>query len=141
MQLTALQQDQAGDTQGSGTSLQLSGMAQARADTAQKFSVFFTDPRYAAKGADGMPDMQAYLTDSQVKANDLLVQQNAAADEYDRWNRKGDGYTTVLAILALAFFLFGLAQALSPRLRLLLAIFGMAALAGAALWSVVIMVG
>jgi hypothetical protein len=141
MQLTALQEDQAGDTQGNLVSLQLASMAQARADTAQKFSVFFTDPRYAAKTAGGTPDMNAYLADSQAKANDLLVQQNAAADEYDRWNRKGDGYTTVLAILALSFFLFGLAQALSPRLRLLLAIFGVVALAGAGLWSVVILVG
>jgi hypothetical protein len=46
----------------------------------------------------------------------------------------------VLAILAVAFFLFGLAQALSPRLRLLFAIFGLVALAGAGLWMVLILV-
>jgi hypothetical protein len=69
-----------------------------------------------------------------------VARQNAAADDYNRWNRKGDAYTSVLAILAVAFFLFGLAQALSPRLRLLLAIFGVAALAGAALWAGIILI-
>ena len=141
MQITALEEDQAGDSQSSAASLQRAGIAQARADTAQKFSIFFTDSRYAPTTADGMPDMQAYLNDSQTAANDLLAKQNAAADDYNHWNRKGDAYTSVLAILAVAFFLFGLAQALMPKLRLLLAIFGIVAMLGAGLWTVVILVG
>jgi len=140
LQITALEQDQAGESQASAASQGQADRAQARADTAQKFSIFFNDSRYAPTTSDGMPDMQAYLNDSSAGANDLLAKQNAAADDYNRWNRKGDAYTSVLAILAVAFFLFGLAQALSPRLRLLLAIFGVVAMAGAALWTVVIMV-
>jgi hypothetical protein len=140
LQLTALQQQQKGDARGGVDSLLRGSVAQARADTARKFSIFYTNPRYAPKTVDGSPDMQAYLDDSYAAANDLVARQNAAADSYDRWNRKGDSYTSVLAILAVAFFLFGLAQALSPRLRLLFAIFGLVALAGAGLWMVLILV-
>jgi hypothetical protein len=141
LQLTALQQDQAGNTEASQISLQQADVAQARADMAQKFSIFFTDPRYAAQGTDALPNMQKYLDDSLAKANELVAKQNTAADEYDHWNRKGDAYTSVLAVLAVAFFLFGLAQALKSKLRLLMAVFGLLALAGAGLWTVVIMIG
>ncbi len=140
LQLTALEQEQAGDTPGSKSSLEGAAVAQARADTAKKFSLFFNDPRYAPASPDGMPNMDTYVTDISAAANDLVAQQNTAADDYNRWNRKGDAYTSVLAILAVAFFLFGLAQALSPRLRLLLAIFGGVALAGAGLWTIIILV-
>jgi hypothetical protein len=140
LQLTALEQEQAGDSAASTASLEGAAVSQARADTARKFSIFFNDPRYAPASAEGMPNMDAYAKDSYVAANDLVARQNAAADDYNRWNRKGDAYTSVLAILAVAFFLFGLAQALSPRLRLLLAIFGVAALAGAALWAGIIVI-
>jgi hypothetical protein len=139
LQLTALQQQEDDDAQGAADSLMQAAAAQARADTAMKFSIFFTDPRYAPATEDGMPDMQAYVDDAYVAANDLVTQQNAAADEYDRWNRKSDSYTSVLAILAVAFFLFGLAQALTPRLRLLFAVFGLVALAAAGLWTLIIL--
>jgi hypothetical protein len=141
LQLTALQQEQAGDEQASQATQQRAETAQARADTAQKFSVFFTDPRYAAKSAGEMPDMQAYLADITAPANELLAKQNLAADAYGKWNRKGDAYTSVLAVAAVAFLLFGLAQALSQRLRLLFAIFGSAAVIGAVIWTLIIMVG
>ena len=140
LQLTALEQEQAGDTAASTASLEGAAVSQARADTAKKFSIFFNDPRYAPASPDGMPNMDAYLKDTYVAANDLVAKQNAAADDYNRWNRKGDAYTSVLAILAMAFFLFGLAQALTPRLRLLLAIFGAVALAGAGLWTIILLV-
>ncbi len=141
LQITALEQDQAGESQASAASQGQADRAQARADTAQKFSIFFTDPRYAPTTSDGMPDMQAYLDDSTAAANEIVAKQNTAADQYNRWNRKGDAYTSVLAVLAVAFFLLGLAQALTPKLRLLLAVFGVVAMAGAALWTVVILAG
>ena len=139
-QLTALEQQQKGDLQGAGSSQLKAAVSQARADKARQFSIFYADPRYAPKTADGMPDMKAYLTDSVALANDLVTSQNAAADAYNLWNHKADSYTSVLTILAVAFFLFGLAQALSPRLRLLFAIFGMVALAGAGAWMFLILV-
>lgn len=141
MQMTSLQQDQAGDSQSSATSLYQGEIAQARADTAQKFSIFYNDSRYAPTSSDGLPNMQAYLDDTSAPAQALLTKQNAAAKDYDRWDQKGGAYTSVLAVLAIAFFLFGLAQALSPRLRLLLAVFGLTALLGASLWAVVILLG
>jgi hypothetical protein len=139
MQITALDQQQKGDPQGSQASLQRAAEAQARADTARLFSIFFSDSRYAPVSAEGVPDMQAYLTDSYAAANDLLARQNAASDDYNHWNHKGDAYTSVLAILAIAFFLFALAQALTPRLRMLFAIFGLAAMAGAGFWTILIL--
>lgn len=139
LQVTALLQQQNGDLPGSQSSQQGAAIAQARADTAKLFSIFYSDSRYAPKSADGTPDMQAYLNDSYAAANDLVAKQNSASDNYNRWNRKGDSYTSGLAILAIAFFLFGLAQALTPRLRLLFAIFGLAAMAGAGFWMILIL--
>lgn len=141
LHVVAIDQQMAGETQGSRASLQRADVAQARADTARRASIFFSDPRYTPRTADGTPDVQAYLTDSYAAANDLVTQQNSAADAYNRWNRKGDAYTSVLALLAVTFFLFGLAQALSPRLRLLFAVFGLAGLAAAGLWTVFILLG
>jgi hypothetical protein len=140
LQLTALDQQQKGDPQGAAASQLKAAVAQARADTAMKFSIFFTDSRYAPKTSDGMPDMQTYLTDTYAGANDLVAKQNTAADDYNRWSRKGDSYTSVLTLLAVAFFLFGLAQALSPRLRLLFAVFGLVAMSSAGIWTLLILI-
>ncbi len=140
MQITAMEQDQAGNSETSAASLRQADIAQARADLAEKFSVFYTDSRYAPSTSDAMPNMEAYMNDLQASAQDLLLKQNAAADAYNRWNRKGDSYTSVLAILAVAFFLLGLAQALTPRLRLIFAIFGVVAMLGAGLWTLVILI-
>lgn len=124
LQLTALEERQRGDP-ALITEL-LAQVAQARADTGKKFTVLFSDARYAPKSEDGAPDLEAYLGDSQEKVNDLLVVQNRAADQYHYWNRKSDRYVTVLTLLSVAFFLFGVAQAVkNPRLRLTFAIFGM----------------
>jgi hypothetical protein len=140
LRLTVLQQQEDGDAQGAADSQLRADIAQARADAARKFSIFYTDPRYTPETVDGTPDMQAYLDDAYIAANDLVTQQNAAADEYNRWNSNGDSYTSILATLAVAFFLFGLAQALSPRLRLLFAIFGMVALTAAVFWTILVLV-
>jgi hypothetical protein len=140
LQLTALDQLQKGDTQGAASSQLKAAVGQARADKARQFSVFFTDPRYTPQADGGLPDMQAYLTDSFTNANNLVASQNTAADEYNRWSRKSDSYTSILTILAVALFLFGLAQALSPRLRILFAVFGIAAMAAAGGWMFLILV-
>jgi hypothetical protein len=138
MSLTASQET---DAQAVSSSEVQSILAQARAEAAQHFSTFFSDPRYVAKTQGGLPDMQAYLDDIAATAKELVSKQNAAADNYNRWNRKGDSYTSILAILAISLFLFGLAQALSPRLRLIFAIFGLSALVAAGLSALLIVVG
>jgi hypothetical protein len=141
LEMTALQQQQAGNSQSSTDSLQRSSVSQARADTAKKFSIFFNDPRYAPTTSDGTPDMKAYLTDTYAAVNNLLAKQNTAADDYNLWNHKGDAYTSILTLLAVSFFLFGLAQALSPRLRLLFAAFGLVVMTSAGLWMLLVLVG
>lgn len=125
LELTALEQEQAGDVKAAQATRELSAIAQARADLGEKFTVFYTDPRYAPKEDGGMPDTDQYLTDLNDKMNAILAKQNEAADAYGKWNRKADSYVTALTILAVAFFLFGLAQAVkSARMRLTFAGFG-----------------
>jgi hypothetical protein len=136
LQMTALQQT---DAQAAANSQQRALEAQARADAAKKFSIFFTDPRYAPKSPGGMPDLQTYITDTYATATSMVAQQNTASDDYHRWNNKGDAYTSILTILAIGFFLFGLAQAFSPRLRLLLAMFGLVTLLAAGFWTLLVL--
>ncbi len=140
LQLTALEQKEKGNPQGEATSRLQAAEVQARADKAMLFSIFYTDARYTPLTKDGTPNMQAYLNDTHSTVNDLVAKQNAAAEDYHRWNRKGDSYTGVLTVLAVAFFLFGLAQALPFHLRLLFAIFGIVAMSSAGLWAIIILI-
>lgn len=137
MQFTALQSE-------NNQSIALSDInslaAQARASQLTSFSVFYTDPRYEPKTTDGAPDMEAYLADSSSRANEILLQQNAAADEYHNWSRKADSYVGVLTVLAVSFFLFGLAQALKEKMRLLFDIFGAFILFSGIGWAFLIMI-
>lgn len=120
-------------------SVELSALiTRARADKLQTYSVFYTDPRYAPNTADGLPNADAYLTDALAKANELTKMQNHASDEYRRWDGKADSYVSVLTVMAMAFFLFGLAQALKGRMRLVFTIFGAVILSGSSLWAVLI---
>ena len=137
MEFTALQSE---DKQGTALSNLSALAAQARADILTNFSVFFTDPRYAPKTTDGLPDGEAYLADSSAKANEILEKQNAAADDYHKWSSKADSYVGVLTVIAVAFFLFGLAQALTGRMRLVFAIFGAVILLASSAWTVLILV-
>jgi hypothetical protein len=141
MQFTALQSEQDGDKLGTALSNIEAMAAQARADRLTKFSVFYTDPRYKSKTTDGLPDAKAYLADSGAKATEIVKQQNAAADDYHKWSSKADSYVGVLTVMAVAFFLLGLAQALMGRMRLVFAVFGAVILLGASGWAVLILMG
>ena len=137
MEFTALQSE---DKQATALSNLSALAAQARADILTNFSVFFTDPRYAPKTTDGLPDGEAYLADLSAKANEILEKQNAAADDYHKWSSKADSYVGVLTVIAVAFFLLGLAQALTGRMRLVFAIFGAVILLASSAWTVLILV-
>jgi len=139
LQLTALKLKDKGDKQGSASALLQAEVAGARADQGQAASIFYTDARYAPATPDGQPDLERYLKDSQERAQTLLKQQNEAADAYNRWSKKADVYVGVLTVLAVALFLFGLAQAVAPRLRLLFAVFGVLAVGAASLWALTTM--
>jgi hypothetical protein len=140
MQMTALQAADTKDKIGQAIASQNALGAQARADMRVKFSILYTDPRYKPKTSDGPPDAQAYLTDSNTQANELVQKQNAASDNYHKWSGKADSYVSVLTILAVAFFLLGLAQALTGPMRLTFVIFGAVILLGASAWAAWILV-
>lgn len=141
MQFTALESDLAADDLGLALSNINALAAQARLDKLTSFSIFYADPRYAPKTVDGTPDAEAYLADSNAKANELVLKQNTASDEYHKWSSKADSYVGVLTVMAVAFFLLGLAQALMGRMRLVFAIFGALILLGASAWAFLILVG
>ena len=140
MQFTALQSEQSADKLGTALNNISALAAQARADKLINFSIFYTDPRYAPKTTDGLPDAEAYLADVSDEANKILEKQNAAADEYHKWNSKSDAYVGVLTVIAVAFFLFGLAQAVKGRMRLVFAVFGLVILLAASAWTLLILV-
>lgn len=140
MQFTALQSEQSSDKLGTALNNISALAAQARADKLINFSIFYTDPRYAPKTTDGLPDAEAYLADISDEANKILEKQNAAADEYHKWNSKSDAYVGVLTVIAVAFFLFGLAQAVKGRMRLVFAVFGLVILLAASAWTLLILV-
>ena len=73
-------------------------VAQAQADAATKFSIFYQDPRYAPKSPEAQPELQRYIDDSNAKALELLASQNAASDAYKIWSGKSDSYVAVLTI-------------------------------------------
>ena len=126
LELTSLEQDQDGKEDEATATRELSAVSQARADVGEKFSIMFTDPRYAPKGENEfLPNAEQYVVDLYAESNAIVERQNAASDAYARWNRKADSYVTALTVLAVAFFLFGLAQAVkNARLRLSFAAFG-----------------
>lgn len=141
MGYTALEQLQNGDDAGASLSTLQEKVAQAQADTATKFSIFYQDPRYAPKSPDAQPNLQRYIDDSNAKALELLAKQNAASDAYKIWSGKSDSYVAVLTIMAIAFFLFGIAQSVNPRLRLLFAAFGIVVIVLGIGWGLAILVG
>jgi hypothetical protein len=139
MQFIVLQSELAADNLGVALSNINALAAQARADKLTSFSIFYTDPRYAPKTVDGTPDVEAYLADSNAKANELVQKQNTASDDYHKSSSKADSYVGVLTVLAVAFFLLGLAQALVGRMRLVFAIFGALILLVASAWAIFIL--
>ncbi|MBC7878510.1 MAG: hypothetical protein H7Y59_15170 [Anaerolineales bacterium] len=140
MQITSLELQEDGNEQGVAISDVIASALQARADKLQAFSIFYTDARYAPATEDGLPNLEAYLVDVYDKANELTEKQNAATDAYQEWSSKADSYVGVLTVMAVAFFLFGLAQAAAGRMRLTFAVFGVVILLGASLWTILILV-
>lgn len=125
LELTALEQETNGKNDAAQATRALASISQASADMGEKFSIFYTDPRYAPQSENDLPNADQYLKDVFEKSNEIVARQNQAADTYNAWDRKADSYITALTVLAVAFFLFGLAQALKDgRTRLIFAVFG-----------------
>jgi hypothetical protein len=139
MELTALELEKNGDKESAARLRSQSEIAKARSEKGVSLSLFYSDPRYAPKEKDGLPNLKAYLADQNKSPNDLVAKQNAASDAYHKWNGKADAYVAVLTVLAIAFFLLGLAQS-SVRMRLFFAISAVAVMLIAALWTGYILV-
>ncbi|MEZ5116621.1 MAG: hypothetical protein R2737_10170 [Candidatus Nanopelagicales bacterium] len=139
---SALEVTQEGDTAAARELQAQEQVSAARATRASELSEVFTDPRYAppADAEVPLPDLEAWLSDLNDGPNALVVQQNAAADEYSEWDSRSSTYVAILSILAVAFFLLGLAQ-VRARMRVLLAATASALMAACALWTVLVAVG
>jgi hypothetical protein len=134
MEFTALELERNGDKESAARLRSQSKISQARSEKGVSLSLLYSDPRYAPTEPDGMPDFQAYLADQSQSPNDLVAKQNAASDAYHKWNGKADAYVAILTVLAIAFFLLGLAQS-SARLRLFFAGSAVVIMTLAAVWT------
>lgn len=139
MEFTALELEQKGNEDSAAQLHSQSRIAQARSEKGLSLSRLYTDARYAPSEAGGAPNLDAYLVDQTKPANDLVEKHNAATDEYHKWNKKADGYVTILTLLAIVFFLLGLAQSTS-RLRFFFAASALVIMFIAAAWTGLIMI-
>ena len=139
-EFSSLGLEQDGDKDGAQVMHVQSQVAQAKADTAQKFSVFYTDPRYAPGQPDEMPNAELYLQDQAEVANEIVAKQNAASDKYQLWSKKSDAYTAVLTLLAIIFFLLGVAQS-AQRMRPFFAVSASVFMLISFVWTVLIVIG
>ncbi len=98
----------------------LAEAATARAASASLLSDVYQDPRYAPTTEGGFPDLAGYLSDRNDVIAEIVSRQNAAADAYNDWDARSSAYVAVLSVLAITFFLLGLAQ-VSKRMRPFLA--------------------
>ena len=132
---SALQRQAANDQQGFETLTLDSQVYQARANRAESLSLLLTDPTYAPPSAQAAPDISTYLADLHSTSVELVQKQNDASSAYHRWNNKSDSYVAVLTVLAIAFFLLGVAQMARPRVRLIFSIFGASVIGIGILWA------
>ena len=141
LEFTALEQESRNEATAASSTRLRASLAAARAERLGALSVILTDPTYAPARDSDLPDMEAYLSDSFEESNLLLAQQNQAADDYDRWNRKSDGYVGILALMAMGLFLFGLGQAANIRTRKAFAALGCSVLGLGIIWTFLLLVG
>ena len=134
MELTALELEKNGDKNSAARLRSQSEVAQARSEKGASLSLLYSNPRYAPSEPDGLPNLEAYLADQSKSPNDLVAKQNAAADEYHKWNSKADAYVAILTVLAIAFFLLGLARS-TVRMRLFFAISAVVIMLIGAAWT------
>ncbi len=139
-EFSALQRQTVNDQQGFDMLTLESQIYQAQADRAKSLSFLMTDPAYAPASADTAPNMSAYLSDLNAPSQELVQKQNVASDSYHQWNRKSDSYVAVLTVLAIAFFLLGVAQMTQPRLRLLFSAFAAVVIGFGTLWMLIILI-
>jgi len=100
------------------------GRLEAMREALRPHSILLSDPRYAPEDDSGIPDLQRWADDGMAPILELLAQQNASVDVRDAWGAKADNYVSVITILAVALFLYGLSLVTQRRVRLLFAVVG-----------------
>lgn len=137
---SALQRQAASDRQGFDALTLESQIYQARADRAKSLSILMTDPVYAPTPDQINPNFNTYLSDIYSFSNELLLKQNDASDSYHLWSSKSDSYVAVLTVLAVAFFLLGIAQMAQASLRSLFSLFAIGVISIGTLWTLILLV-
>jgi hypothetical protein len=112
------------------------GRLEAMREAIQPHSALLSDPRYAPEDDSGTPDMQLWADDGMAPILDHLEQQNEAADRRDTWGEKADAYVSIVTLLAVALFMFGLSLATSSRVRLLFVLVGTAIASAGTVWTI-----
>jgi hypothetical protein len=137
-EFSAMQRQAANDQQGSDALTLAAQIYQARAEQARKLSILMSDPAYAPPSDQDPPNQTAYLNDLASYSWELVQKQNTASDAYHLWNNKSDSYVGILTVLAVAFFILGVAQMTQPRLRLFFSTFAIGVIGIGVLWTLII---
>ena len=137
---SALQQQNINDQQGFEALTLESQIYQARADRVKSLSFLMNAPAYAPASDQVSPNMTTYLSDLNSYSLELVQKQNDASDAYHHWNNKSDSYVAVLTVLAVAFFLLGVAQMTQPSLRSLFSLFATGVISIGILWTLILLV-
>lgn len=137
---SALQRQAVNDQAGYESLTLESQIYQARADRVKSLSVIMTDPAYAPASDQGTPNFDAYLSDQNSYSMELVQRQNEASDAYHRWNNKSDSYVAILTVMAVAFFLLGVAQMTRPGVRLLFSLFAIGVIGIGLLWTLILLI-
>jgi hypothetical protein len=135
LQATALELEGNGQSDEAAAYWGRAQVLEAQAEALRSLSVLYTDPRYAPQGDEFAPNAEAYADDQMAPILELLEEQNAAVDTARQWGSKADAYTSVITILAVTLFLYGLSLIIHGRVRYIFAIVGTAVAGMALLWT------
>lgn len=84
-------------------------------------------------------DFYAYHVDTNLITTTVLLEQRAfAIGTANIWNGKADGYVTILTLLAVSLFLYGLSTTIKGDLRYLFAVVGTFLVGLALLWALIL---
>lgn len=137
---SAAQRQTAGDQQGFEAMTLESQFYRAQAERAKSLSILMTDPDYAPTSDQAKPNFNTYMSDLYSYSKELVKKQNDASDAYHRWNNKSDSYVAILTVLAVAFFLLGVAQMTQPGVRFLFSIFAIGVIGIGVVWALILLV-
>ncbi len=76
-----------------------------------------TSPPYLDDALNGSPDVSRYYAEHDYDPTYLRERRDAAVREGNAWSNKASTYVTVLTLLAVSLFLFGLATTIGGRVR------------------------